>query len=194
MSGIQKLAALVVLLVGGTFAAFGGYYLFPTVNHEGYQPTQPIPFSHKLHAGDNKIDCKYCHIGAEKSRHASIPALNICMNCHREVKKDSPYIQTIREHYERGEPIEWVRIHESPDFVYFNHKPHVLAGVSCQTCHGDVQEMDVVFQAKPLTMGWCIQCHRGDSTPREILEKFHPDVKDPRGMQIAPTNCSTCHY
>ena len=188
-------------LVGAVFSLFvlavvmgGLYYFFPTADNSGYQPTQPIPFSHKLHAGTNKIDCKYCHVGATKSRHASVPAMNICMNCHQVVKLDSPHIQKLREHYSSGKPIEWVRVHELPDFVYFSHRPHVSNGVSCETCHGDVQSMDKVYQAQPLTMGWCVQCHRGETTPRKVLAKIHPDKEDPRGHHVAPLNCSTCHY
>jgi hypothetical protein len=168
--------------------------LFPTASNEGYQPTQPIPYSHKLHAGQYKIDCKYCHVGVEKGPHATIPPVATCMNCHRVVKTDSPYIQKIKEAYESGKPIEWVRIHELPDHARFNHRPHVAKGVACQTCHGPIQDMEVVYQAKPLTMGWCLECHRGQTTPREILEKVHPTDADARGKPVAPFDCATCHY
>lgn len=192
-SAQKKLGAVFGLIVGltalGVVAA-----VFPTPSNQGYAPDQPIPFSHKLHAGDNKIDCLYCHSEAAKSKHASVPPLNTCMNCHRVVKTDSPLIQTLHKHVEENKPIEWIRVHELPDFVVFNHKRHVKAGVSCQTCHGAVEQMDVMVQAEPLTMGWCLNCHRGDTTPRNVLTKFHPEVNDPRGLQVAPTNCNTCHY
>jgi hypothetical protein len=171
----------------------GAASFFPTASNQGYMPEQPIPFSHKIHAGDNKIACLYCHSGAERSKHATVPAVNVCMNCHSVVKTDSPHIQKLRKHFEEGKPIEWVRIHEVPDFVYFPHKRHVTKGVSCETCHGDVKTMDKVYQAQPLTMGWCIQCHRGETTPKAVLAKFYPDMKKPQG-HVATTNCSACHF
>ena len=139
---------ILLLVVAGGVAS-----VFPTASNEGYAPAQPIPYSHRLHAGELKIPCLYCHSGAEKSKHASIPALNVCMNCHRVVKTDSPYIKQITQAYVEGKPIEWVRVHELPDYVYFPHKRHVAKGVSCQTCHGQVQEMDRVSQHAPLKIG-----------------------------------------
>jgi hypothetical protein len=173
------------------------YANFPTASNKGYAPEQPIPFSHKLHAGTHKIDCKYCHLGVEKSRHHTVPPVNVCMNCHSVVKTDSPWIQKIKEHYDTGKPIEWVRVHELPDFVFFNHKPHVGVGISCETCHGDVKGMERVYQASPLTMGWCLDCHRGMTTPPHVINTLRPDIKnikDAKGEQFAPINCSTCHY
>ena len=178
---------ILLLVVAGGVAS-----VFPTASNEGYAPAQPIPYSHRLHAGELKIPCLYCHSGAEKSKHASIPALNVCMNCHRVVKTDSPYIKQITQAYVEGKPIEWVRVHELPDYVYFPHKRHVAKGVSCQTCHGQVQEMDRVSQHAPLTMGWCMECHRGQTTPKNVLQKIYPSMKDPHGP-VAPVNCSTCH-
>ena len=178
---------ILLLVVAGGVAS-----VFPTASNEGYAPAQPIPYSHRLHAGELKIPCLYCHSGAEKSKHASIPALNVCMNCHRVVKTDSPYIKQITQAYVEGKPIEWVRVHELPDYVYFPHKRHVAKGVSCQTCHGQVQEMDRVSQHAPLTMGWCMECHRGQTTPKNVLQKIYPNMKDPHGP-VAPVNCSTCH-
>jgi len=165
---------------------------FPTASNQGYAPEQPIPFSHKLHAGTNKIACTYCHSSVEKSAHASVPAVNVCMNCHSVVKTDSPWIKKIWSHFKEGRPIEWVRVHELPDHAYFNHKRHVSKGVSCQTCHGDVANMEKVYQKSPLTMGWCIDCHRGNTTPKEVLARVYPDQKDPHGP-VAPQDCYTCH-
>ena len=156
-------------------------------------PEQPIPYSHKLHAGDNKIQCAYCHSGVEKSRHATIPSLNVCMNCHRVVKTDSPWIKQITAAYNEGKPIQWVRVHELPDYVYFPHKRHIAKGLACETCHGDVKTMARVEQFAPLTMGWCMECHRGQTTPKDVLANIYPGVKDPHGP-VAPTNCSTCHH
>jgi cytochrome c7-like protein len=138
----------------------------------GYSPDQPIPFSHKLHAGDNQIPCLYCHVNADKGRHATVPSLNVCMNCHSVVKTDSPYIKQIREHYEKGEPIEWIKVHDQPDFVYFNHRPHIARGVACETCHGPVKEEEQIQQVETLHMGFCIDCHRQNG---------------------APISCYTCH-
>src|SRR4051794_31453279 len=145
-------AALALPLI--LIVLLGVAYVFPSASNQGYAPEQPIPFSHKLHAGDNKIPCLYCHSGAEKSKHASIPPLNVCMNCHSVVKVDSPYIQKLRQSFAEGKPIEWVRVHELPDFVYFPHKRHVAKGVSCETCHGNVKAMERIEQKAPLTMGW----------------------------------------
>jgi hypothetical protein len=164
----------------------------PTASNQGYAPEQPIPFSHKLHAGTNKIACTYCHSSVEKSAHASVPAVNVCMNCHSIVKTDSPWIKKVWSHFKEGRPIEWVRVHELPDHAYFNHKRHVSKGVSCQTCHGDVANMEKVYQKSPLTMGWCIDCHRGNTTPKEVLARVYPDQKNPHGP-VASQDCYTCH-
>ena len=164
----------------------------PTASNQGYAPEQPIPFSHKLHAGTNKIACTYCHSSVEKSAHASVPAVNVCMNCHSIVKTDSPWIKKVWSHFKEGRPIEWLRVHELPDHAYFNHKRHVSKGVSCQTCHGDVANMEKVYQKSPLTMGWCIDCHRGNTTPKEVLARVYPDQKDPHGP-VASQDCYTCH-
>lgn len=183
------IAVAVVLLV---VVAVGFVSVFPSASNQGFAPEQPIPFSHKLHAGDNKIPCMYCHTNVERSRHATVPALNVCMNCHRVVKTDSPYIQQITKAYTEGTPIEWVRVHELPDYVYFPHKRHIAKGVTCQTCHGPVETMQRVYQFAPLTMGWCMECHRGQTTPKNVLQKIYPDMKNPHGP-VAPVNCSTCH-
>jgi hypothetical protein len=192
ISDSQKKLGIALFLILVVFAVGGIAAYFPTASNEGYNPEQPIPFSHKLHAGDNKIACLYCHSGAEKSRHASVPSVNVCMNCHSVVKTDSPWIQQIRKHYAEGTPIEWIRVHELPDYVYFPHKRHVAKGVACQTCHGPVQEMARVYQFAPLTMGWCMECHRGQTTPRAVLQNVYPNMKDPHGP-VAAVNCNTCH-
>jgi hypothetical protein len=184
--GIAIVATVIVLVLAGVA------WVFPTASNQGYAPEQPIPFSHKLHAGDNKISCTYCHSSVEKSRHASIPSLNVCMNCHSVVKTDSPYIQQVKKAYTENKPIQWVRIHELPDYVYFSHKRHVAKGVSCETCHGDVKQMQRVSQFAPLNMGWCMDCHRGNTTPRNVLANTYPGVANPHGP-VAPVNCNTCH-
>jgi cytochrome c2/preprotein translocase subunit SecG len=170
---------------------------------QGYQPTQPIAFSHKIHAGDYQIDCNYCHTGVRKSKNANIPSPNICMNCHSSIKTESPEIQKIYAAVENNEPIQWVRIHNLPDLAYFNHSQHVdVANLECQTCHGPIEEMDVVYQHAPLTMGWCINCHREtDVSTRgneyyDKLVKLHSEKsKEPMKVEdIGGLECAKCHY
>ncbi len=186
MAGI--FGALVVLILGVTL-----YEIFPTASNQGYAPTQPIPFSHKLHAGKHKMDCQYCHVNAERSQHASVPSMNVCMNCHRVVKTDSPYIQKLTKAYNEGRAIEWVRVHEMPDHVRFNHAPHVRKGISCEVCHGDVANMEKVQQVSKMHMGWCLNCHRNRAAPSKVVATVRPDDKNHEGP-LAPYSCSTCHY
>ena len=157
--------------------------------NQGYEPDQPIAYSHKIHAGENKIPCLYCHFGAEKGRHAGIPPANVCMNCHKKIKTDSPEIKKIKEAIEQGRPIAWVKVHRLPDFAYFNHSQHVAVGkITCQECHGPVESMTRMRQEKPLTMGWCIDCHRqkGITPPEGHLSD--------RGKAIGGLDCAKCHY
>lgn len=197
LTGAQKkLGSLFVTLVICS-VLWAGFVYFPTASNEGYAPEQPIPFSHRLHAGVHKMDCRYCHVAAEKSASATIPAMNVCMNCHRVVKTDSPYIQKLQKAYEEGRPIQWIRVHELPDHVRFKHYPHVQKGISCETCHGDVASMDRVYQASPLTMGWCLDCHRGRNVPSKVMSVVRPGENHVSGAQdedLAPSNCFTCHY
>jgi hypothetical protein len=191
---VVVLGILVILVTGIAVAEY-----FPTTSNQGYAPEQPIPFSHKLHAGQYKMPCAYCHVGVEKSRHATVPALNVCMNCHTLVKTQSPHIKKLREHFYAGKPVEWVRVHELPDFVYFPHKRHVAVGVSCQTCHGPVETMDVVQQHAPLNMGWCMNCHRGSTTPAAVLKtiaQVRPEVLAPGSghKPVAAVSCVVCHH
>ncbi|MBZ0115432.1 MAG: cytochrome c family protein [Sandaracinaceae bacterium] len=151
--------------------------------NQGYEPTQPIQYSHALHAGTRQIPCQYCHYDAERSRHAGIPAAEVCMNCHSQVLTESPEIQRLRGYIERGEPIPWERVHRLPDFVYFNHSWHIEAGRQCAECHGAIEQMARVRQDQPLTMGWCLDCHRQ-----------HNATQPPGSEQIASTDCSACHY
>ena len=149
--------------------------------HQGYAPEQPIAFSHKGHAGDSRIPCLYCHFGATTSRHAGIPPVNVCMNCHGMLSTQTREIEKLKEFVQRGQAIEWIKVHNLPDFVYFNHSQHVISGVECQTCHGRVQAMVRVKQEAPLTMGWCIQCHRS----RQSADSHTP---------AANLDCGKCHY
>lgn len=157
--------------------------------NDGYQPDQAIPFSHKLHAGQYKIDCRYCHVGVDVSRHSSLPSLNVCMNCHLTVKTDSPWIKKITEAYNKNKPIAWQKVHLLPDHVKFSHFHHIKAGKDCTACHGPVENMEVVYQYKNLSMGWCVNCHRQAPNDNKVLK----DLKE-KGHSQAPINCSTCHY
>lgn len=177
--------------------------LFTVGVQQGYQPDQPIAFSHKKHAGDYKIDCNYCHTGVRKSKNANIPSPNICMNCHSSIKTESPEIQKIYAAIENDKPIEWVRIHNLPDLAYFNHSQHVQVGqIECQTCHGPIEEMEVVSQYAPLTMGWCINCHRetdvnakGNEYYNKLVEMHNEHSKEPMKVEdIGGLECSKCHY
>jgi mono/diheme cytochrome c family protein len=182
---------------------------------QGYQPKQPIAFSHKLHAGAYEINCKYCHTGAAKGKQANIPSPNICMNCHSQIKQESPEIQKIyaaigydpktASYTGKQKPIEWVRIHNLPDLAYFNHSQHVnVGGVECQTCHGPIEEMDVVKQYSLLTMGWCIDCHRktdvnnaGNAYYDKLLEVHQASKGKGTKMKvedIGGLECAKCHY
>lgn len=126
----------------------------------GYRPQQPVPFSHKVHAGYTQISCQYCHAGVEVSGHSPVPSVQTCMNCHTVVRNESPKLKLVRDNYEKGTPIEWARIHKVPDYAHFNHSRHIRAQIDCKSCHGPIEEMGVVSQFKPLTMGWCLDCHR----------------------------------
>ena len=170
---------------------------------QNYHPTQPIAFSHKIHAGQYEIDCNYCHTGVNISKSANIPAVNICMNCHGVINTDKPEIQKILTAYEENRPIEWVRVHNLPDLAYFNHSQHVaVGGIECNTCHGPIEEMDVVYQYSELTMGWCINCHReseinskGNDYYDKLVELHKSSSKEPLKVEdIGGLECSKCHY
>jgi Cytochrome c7 and related cytochrome c len=174
-------------------------------NNQGYEPVQPIAFSHKLHAGEMQISCFYCHVGAETSRYAGIPALNICMNCHQRVTASSaaqrqtptPESRELRKLYDAlardkalapingqsPKPIAWQRVHRLPDFVYFDHRAHITAAVPCQHCHGPVESMDRVRQFETLAMGWCVNCHRDANKTGVAGKPVHASI-----------DCVTCHY
>ncbi|MVZ64862.1 c-type cytochrome [Sphingobacterium sp. DK4209] len=216
----KKLVFFVVLMVVGLLGAAGWKAMWNVGVHEGYKPVQPIKFSHQIHAGVNQIECQYCHGGAFKSKNASIPSANVCMNCHNTVTASdhydgeiSPEILKIyravdfdpetKTYGNNPRPIEWVRIHNLPDFAYFNHSQHVVvAGVECQTCHGPIQDMEEVYQYSPLTMKWCVDCHKttevnGDNAYYDQLIKAHEKLKKGEKMtaaMIGGLECGKCHY
>ncbi|MBZ9627184.1 c-type cytochrome [Psychroflexus sp. CAK1W] len=220
------LVAVVFLLLA---VAWGGYgFLMQVGVDQGYEPIQPIHYSHRIHAGENQIECKYCHSSARVSKHSGIPSLNVCMNCHKQIAEVSPETATedyskefydgeIQKLYEAtgwdtstqsytGEtkPVKWVRIHNLPDFAYFNHSQHVsVAGIECQQCHGPVEEMEIMYQHAPLTMGWCINCHRETNIKVEgnaYYEKIHEelskkyDVDQLTAAEMGGLECGKCHY
>jgi hypothetical protein len=172
----------------------------------GYEPEQPIPYSHRLHVGELGLDCRYCHNTVETAADAAIPPVSTCMNCHALVKTESALLEPLRAAWRDGGSIRWVRVHNLPDFVYFDHSAHLTAGVSCVSCHGRVDRMDVVRQEEPLSMGWCLDCHRdpaGSLRPRHLVTNLEwqpgPNAAE-EGLELArlydvtpSTDCSACH-
>ena len=219
--------SVILLLLSSAYFAYG--YMMQIGVDQGYMPIQPIHYSHKIHAGANQIECQYCHSSASKSKHSGIPSLNVCMNCHENIAdyngeedlekgytKDF-YTNEIKKLYKAvgwdeetqsytgdTEPVKWVRIHNLPDFVYFNHSQHVsVAGIDCQKCHGPVEEMEILYQYSPLTMGWCINCHRDSNIKvkdNEYYTKIHEELSKKYGVeelsiaQMGGLECGKCHY
>ncbi|MBZ0328470.1 MAG: c-type cytochrome [Altibacter sp.] len=221
------LTTSIFLLLAAGYFAYG--WMMQVGVDQGYAPVQPIHYSHRIHAGDNQIDCNYCHSSARKSKTSGIPSLNVCMNCHKNIAEVAPetqaegaefgvdYNQEIKKLYAavgwdedtqaytgKTQPVKWLRIHNLPDFAYFNHSQHVtVAGVECQTCHGPVEEMEVMEQFAPLTMGWCINCHRETNVNLESNEyytKMHEELSKKYGVdkltiaQMGGLECGKCHY
>ena len=198
--------ALAALALPAVAVAGVWYWFSPRFTDVGYRPVQPVPYSHKLHAGELRIDCRYCHASVEVSAVANVPPTQACMNCHRVVKAASPALEPIRESARTGTPMRWVRVHKLGEYAYFNHRAHLRAGVGCVSCHGHVEEMDVVQQAEPLSMSWCLDCHR-DPQPHlrplsEMTNMTWKPARDPeaRARQLAqlrpvhpPVTCTGCH-
>ncbi len=189
------------------FAVAGVWYFFsPWYTDVGYRPAQPVPYSHKLHVGELGLDCRYCHASVEISAVANLPPTQTCMNCHQLVKRDSAVLAPIRDSASSGRPMRWIRVHELPDYAYFTHRSHVTAGIGCVTCHGRIDEMETVTQMAPLSMGWCLECHRNPGPNRrpvsEVTNMKWTPPRDPQ-MRLAqlererpvkpPTDCSGCH-
>jgi hypothetical protein len=202
-----KIVACVLLLLG-TVVAGVTYYATPKWTEVGFQPIQPVAFKHSVHVDQLGMDCRYCHTYVDRSEHSNVPGANTCMNCHNQVLANDDRLAPVRESFNSGQPVPWVRIHDTPDYVYFNHSVHVNRGVSCVECHGQINEMDVVSQQKPLSMAFCLECHRNPENflrpPSEVYnltwkpesataqlemgEKFVHDWK----VQ-PPQSCSGCH-
>jgi hypothetical protein len=201
----QLPAALAVAVAGmGLSVVLTVWFWFsPRHTDVGYQPLQPVLYSHKLHADLLGIDCRYCHRAVEEGPHAAVPDTETCMNCHKQVKADSPRLQLVRDHHLSGNPIPWIKVHMLPDYAYFSHAAHVNAGVGCASCHGRIDHMEIVRQAEPLSMGWCLECHRAPEHHLRPLDRitdmaFVPDPE--QGKRFIrernlhpPTHCSACH-
>ena len=196
--------ATVAAIVGAPVLVFVVWYYFSPWNTDvGYAPNQPVPYSHKLHAGLFGMDCRYCHQNVERGPHATIPSNATCMNCHRLIRPDSTALQPIREAAVTGEPIRWVKVHMLPDYAYFDHSAHVNAGVGCKSCHGRIDQMEVVRQSQPLSMGWCLECHRNPEKHIRPVDQItnmayvHDETKAIELIEQKnikpPTHCSACH-
>lgn len=213
------LPVLVIGVLGGalylpTVVTFG---FTPKVTDVGYAPVQPVAYSHALHAGQLGIDCRYCHSTVEQAGFAAVPPTQVCMNCHTNVRTDSPKLKPVMESWQTGKSIEWVKVHDLPDYAYFNHAAHVNSGVGCVSCHGRVDTMEVVYQAERLSMSWCIECHREPEKhlrPRDQVTnmQYEPQRLEGESLEQAQlrvgrelktkyrihdeaymTSCSTCH-
>ncbi|MCA9530173.1 MAG: cytochrome c3 family protein [Myxococcales bacterium] len=176
------------------------YYFSPANLQVGYEPHQPIPYSHRLHVGQLGLDCRYCHSQIERSHEAMIPPTQTCMGCHDIVRKDSPALAPLRASWATNDPVPWVRVHKLPGHVYFDHSAHLAAGVGCVTCHGRIDRMDVVHVDQPISMEWCLDCHRNPAPnlrpPSEITNMtWQPDKTWVATADSVnpPTNCSGCH-
>jgi hypothetical protein len=203
---IPTLAAVAAALFIIVLVGFFWYYGSPQYTDVGYRPIQPVRYSHNLHAGDLGIDCRYCHYDIEISPVANVPATQICMNCHKVILTDSEKLLPVRESWANNIPIKWVRVHQLPDFVYFTHAAHLHAGVGCPSCHGNIAAMEVVEQQKPLSMGWCLECHRDPVMSVRPLDQITNMTWQPPSNQSEigakfiqerninpPVDCSGCH-
>ena len=207
-----------ITIYGAIFVLAAALYATVELNRSSWntgqwvERQQPVQFSHKHHVGDDGIDCRYCHSSVETSASAGMPSTNTCMSCHKQIWSDSPYLEPVRASFRDGKPIEWIRVHDLPDYVFFNHSIHVNKGVGCSTCHGRIDEMPILFQAATLQMEWCLECHRApekfvrpkervfDMTWRPV-NKTDMDLVEGRSIvarykiqdKKVLTSCSTCH-
>jgi hypothetical protein len=205
-------------IFGAIFILLAALWVTASINRSGWntgqwiERQQPVQFSHKHHVGDDGIDCRYCHTSVEKAASAGMPSTSTCMNCHKQIWAGSPYLEPVRASFRSGKPLEWIRVHDLPDFTYFNHSIHVKKGVGCSTCHGRVDQMPIAYQASSLQMEWCLQCHRNPEKfvrPREKVFDMDWRPENNSKEEIAQgrdlmklyhiqganvlTSCSTCH-
>jgi len=198
---LLPLAIALAVLAGGGAVTFGVWYFFSPKNFQvGYAPEQPVPYSHKLHVGELGLDCRYCHANVERSYEAQVPPTQTCMGCHAVVRKDSPRLMRLRDSWESGLPVEWVRVHKLPDHAYFDHSAHLAVGVGCVTCHGRIDRMDVVREDQPISMSWCLDCHRDPEPnlrPKSEITNMTWARTPGEELTLAevnpPQNCSGCH-
>jgi len=200
---------VLLLLMGGALGSLGALFVCaraPAGTGQAEEIVQPLEFDHRHHVADDGIDCRYCHTSVERAASAGIPSTALCMNCHAQVWNKSPRLEPVRESYFTGQPIAWTRVHRLPDFVYFNHSIHVSKGIGCETCHGRVDEMPAIEQVEPLTMGWCLECHRNPAPNLRPVEEVTTMGWVARGDKDAlakelmkkndvhtRTSCTTCH-
>ncbi len=203
---IRPLLAVILVTVPAYLVALVWLGGSPKTTDVGYRPEQPVPFSHALHAGQLGMDCRYCHTTVEKAAFAAVPPTQTCMNCHKQVRSTSPRLLLVRESYASGLPIPWVKVHDLPDYAYFNHSAHVRAGVGCASCHGRVDTMEVVQQVHTLSMGWCLECHRNPDPhlrPPELVTamdwvppgdpaEYGRRLREAAGIKPS-VDCWTCH-
>ena len=209
-NNVAKISIVVAILLAG-----GAFFFYTQIARSSYltgtfvEKQQPVQFSHKHHVGDDGIDCRYCHTSVETSASAGIPPTQTCMNCHTQIWADSPYLEPVRESYRTNTPIEWQRVHDLPEFAYFNHSIHVAKGVGCSTCHGQIDNMPAVFQQNTLQMEWCLACHREPEKfirPKSEIYNMQWDGGDLSAEERTQlktdyrirskemlTSCSTCH-
>ncbi|MBI3202685.1 MAG: cytochrome c3 family protein [Polyangiaceae bacterium] len=200
----RQLAGVVIGVAPVYLTALVWYGFSPKTTDAGYQPKQPVAYSHALHAGQLGIDCRYCHNTVDRAAHAASPPTETCMNCHARIRKDSDLLAPIRQSASSGEPVQWVKVHDLPDYVYFNHSAHVTRGVGCVSCHGRVDRMAEVSQVESLSMGWCLTCHRDPAPhlrpPSEATNMswqapsptFGAEFKKANNIN-PPEDCSACH-
>jgi hypothetical protein len=201
----NKIPPLFFLVIGpvATVLAIGAvwYYFSPKFTDVGYMPKQPVPYSHKLHAGEMQLDCRYCHTGVETTAKAGVPPTETCMNCHSRVRTDSEKLAPVRDSWKTGDPVPWVRVHKVADYAYFDHSPHIQAGVGCESCHGRIDQMVEVRQEKPLSMSWCVDCHKDPGPNLRPKDKVTvmgyvrtaADEKLIDGDVNPPIHCGGCH-
>jgi hypothetical protein len=201
---LPLVGALGAAVAGGTVVFIFWYFFSPKNLQVGYEPEQPVQYSHALHAGDLGMDCRYCHASVESSQEAMVPPTATCMGCHAVVRTDSPLLQPVRDSWENGTPIPWVRVHKVPEHAYFDHSVHLAAGVGCVSCHGRVDQMEVVGVRQPLAMGWCLECHRDPEPhlrPRHLVTDMDWERGEPEDDALIadvstlnpPEHCSGCH-
>lgn len=207
-ANLMPLLSLVGAALGGILLIFLVWYYFsPEYTDVGYAPEQPVPYSHRLHVGQLGLDCQYCHTNVEMAATANVPPTQTCMNCHGQIRTESLNLLPVRESWATGEPVEWVKVNFLPDYVHFSHAIHVNNGVGCETCHGRIDKMEVVEQVEPLSMGWCLECHRQPELylrPDSLVTTMgyaHPSNFVERNLErmnqegiMPPTDCSACHY